>query len=340
MSLQQGKKRKLGSVPKSRVPQSKKARRQQAYNSDSSDNENGGVFMSASDAPKPDIDSSKRSNGSVMAQDRTLRESQVTATAPAKLPARASARQKNLGAKATKEPTPTESQESEEEDSQSSQDSDDQGISLGSDSRTEEESDSDTDNETDGSSDLEVSESTTTRKKPKRHDPSAFANSLSAILSSNLSRRKRSDPVLSRSKEATEASQALAESKLETKARRKLREDKRIASEKGRVKDVLLGDAKSRVSSAPDLDDTALANPDEGQSAAEILAQERRLRKTAQRGVIKLFNAVRAAQVKAEEEAKKLRESGYVGILKRSVKLGEMGRNAFLELVGAGGSRK
>jgi len=53
--------------------------------------------------------------------------------------------------------------------------------------------------------------------------------------------------------------------------------------------------------------------------------------------VVKLFNAVRAAQVRSEDAARKAREDGMVGIQKREEKISEMGRNAFLEMVGAGG---
>ena len=77
----------------------------------------------------------------------------------------------------------------------------------------------------------------------------------------------------------------------------------------------------------------------DGMSAAEIAAQERRLRKTAQRGVVKLFNAVRAAQVRGEEEARKTVDEGLVGVKKREERIGEMGRGAFLELVGGGGGK-
>lgn len=199
-------------------------------------------------------------------------------------------------------------------------------------------SDSDSDSESVSSnastSNASTSNSRPARTKPKRHDPDAFANSLTAILSSKLSTNKRVDPVLSRSKEALATSDALADSKLEAKAKRRMKEEKRLASEKGRVRDVLLGDRtdEGRIG-AEDGDST-------GPSVAEIAMQEKRLRKTAQRGVVKLFNAVRAAQVKGEEEDRRVRESGYVGSKRKEEKVGEMGRNAFLELVAGGGEAR
>lgn len=156
----------------------------------------------------------------------------------------------------------------------------------------------------------------------KRNDPAVFANSMTKILASKLSTSKRSDPVLARSATAALANAELADSRLEIKARRKLREDRKLALEKGRVKDVLLGtDAKG-------------TEGGDG-SVGEAMELERRLRKTAQRGVVKLFNAVRAAQVKGEEAA---RQGGAAG--RKRERVGEMSRQGFLELVAGGGKGK
>lgn len=157
----------------------------------------------------------------------------------------------------------------------------------------------------------------------KRNDPAAFSTSMAKILSSKLSTSKRADPVLARSATAAQASTELAESKLEAKARQKLREDKKLALDNGRVTDVLLGDAGGQDGGEVD-----------GQ-AALIREQEKRLRKTAQRGVIKLFNAVRAAQIKGEEAA---RQGGAAGRKKERVT--EMSKKGFLELVAGGGEKK
>lgn len=162
---------------------------------------------------------------------------------------------------------------------------------------------------------------TTSKTKSKRNDPSAFASSISAILSSKLSTSKRSDPVLARSATAAEANASIANSLLEKKARQKLREDKKEALEKGRVKDVLLG------TDLP-LDGS---EPAEGAVAA-MMEEEKRLRKTAQRGVVKLFNAVRQAQVRGEEAAKK---AGMRG--RKEERVNDMSKKGFLELVAGGG---
>lgn len=78
-----------------------------------------------------------------------------------------------------------------------------------------------------------------------------------------------------------------------------------------------------------------LLGTDAGVSVEEMMEEEKRLRKTAQRGVVKLFNAVRQAQVRAEEAAK---ESKGVTRGRREEKVGEMSKKGFLELVAGGGT--
>jgi Rrp15p len=174
---------------------------------------------------------------------------------------------------------------------------------------------------------------TTNSKKRKRNDPLAFATSMSKILGSKLSTSKRPDPVLSRSKEASEAAKELTESKIEAKARRSIREGKREALEKGRVKDVLLGStAGGAILPSITADGEEIIGP----SVGATMEQERRLRKTAQRGVVKLFNAVRAAQVKGEEAQLLARQKNMVGVVKRGETEREMTKKGFLDLIGGG----
>ncbi len=165
-------------------------------------------------------------------------------------------------------------------------------------------------------------------KKRKRNDPDAFATSMTKILGSKLSTSKRVDPVLARSKTALAASHELSNSRLEAKAKQKLREERKEQLDKGRVRDVLGLDRAATGNEAGD-----------GQSVGEIAEQEKRLRKTAQRGVVKLFNAVRAAQVKAEEAGREARKQGVVGVGRREEKATEMSKKGFLELIGGTGSK-
>ena len=167
-------------------------------------------------------------------------------------------------------------------------------------------------------------------KRKKRNDPEAFATSMSKILTAKLSTSKRSDPVLSRSVNAIQASKEMTDAALEKKAKSKLREDKRAALEKGRVKDVL------GASTAWD----SKHGKGEGVSVQQVMEEEKKLRKTAQRGVVKLFNAVRAAQVKGEEAARESRVKGLVGTARREERVNEMSKKGFLDLIAGGGGLK
>jgi hypothetical protein len=164
-------------------------------------------------------------------------------------------------------------------------------------------------------------------RKRKRNDPEAFATSMSKILGSKLSTSKRSDPVLSRSANAIQASKEITDLALEKKAKQKLRAEKREALDKGRVKDVL------GASTAFD----AANERGEGPTVQEMMELEKRLRKTAQRGVVKLFNAVRAAQIKGEEAAREAKAKGLVGQGRREERVNEMSKKGFLELIAGGG---
>ncbi|CAC9894055.1 unnamed protein product [Aureobasidium pullulans] len=180
----------------------------------------------------------------------------------------------------------------------------------------------DSDLEDDDEMDLSDNEDGEGRQKKtrKRNDPTAFATSMSKILGTKLTTSKRQDPVLSRSAAATAASKELADQKLELKAKRKMHAEKREALDKGRVKDVL-----------------GLNTPEV--STAQIQETEKRLQKTAQRGVVKLFNAVRAAQVQGEQARSEAKKEGVVGISQREERVSEMSKKGFLDLIATGGKK-
>jgi fusion and transport protein UGO1 len=177
--------------------------------------------------------------------------------------------------------------------------------------------------ESDASEDSEISATSTNnpRKVRKRNDPEAFATSISKILGSKLTTQKRAEPILARSKSAQEANKTLLDHKLTLKAHKQVLAEKKAALEKGHEKDVL-----------------GLQTTDV--STADIVAEEKRLRRTAQKGVIKLFNAVRAAQVKAEQAEKQAKATGVVGMAKREEKVKEMSKQGFLEMITGGGKQK
>ncbi|KAK5993575.1 Ribosomal RNA-processing protein 15 [Cladobotryum mycophilum] len=276
----------------------KKIRRQQRYNSDSESepeqNEQNEQNEQAFDAVNlldsdDDIHNANVDDGADVDENASS-SSEEEAPAPKK-PSKSKSKESAVEADQDDD---EEEEEEEEEESEPEYDDDDMG--------------------------LDVPERKT---KSKRNDPTAFATSLSKILSTKLSTSKRSDPVLARSAAAHEASKAAVDNALEAKAKRKLKEQKRVAMEKGRVKDVLV--ATHDVSGEPEM------------STSEILETERKLRKIAQRGVVKLFNAVRAAQVKASEAEKGARKDGVIGVKYREEKVNELSKKGFLELIASGG---
>ncbi len=172
------------------------------------------------------------------------------------------------------------------------------------------------------------------RLKYKRNDPNTFSTSMHKILGTKLSSTRRADPVLARSADAREASRHVVDAALEEKARRQLRLEKRAALEKGHVKDVLVAsNVPTRLAGASETH----RNDDTQESTATILATERRLRKVAQRGVVQLFNAVRAAQVKAAHAKKLVKQQGILGMDKREAKVTQLSRKGFLDLIASGG---
>ena len=187
-----------------------------------------------------------------------------------------------------------------------------------------------------GDSDSESSTPDSTKRKiRKANDPAVFSNSIAKILGSKLSTSKRADPVLACSATAREANQSISNSRLEAKAKHKLREEKRRDFEKGRVKEVLLGTDALWVTTGGKEAQTGHQPGQKPMTVGELQEQEKRLRKTAQRGVVKLFNAVRAAQVKGEEAAKNAKSGGRD---RKQERIGEMSKQGFLELVAGGGN--
>lgn len=197
--------------------------------------------------------------------------------------------------------SPENNEEGEEEDEEEEENDDASG------------SDASDDSDDDGDSDVSMTASNADRKTlSKRNDPTAFSTSISKILSTKLPTSARADPVLSRSKSAQQTSTEIADEKLDNQARAKLRAEKMEELDRGRVRDVL--------------------GVERGQTGA-VAEEEKRLRKTAQRGVVKLFNAVRAAQVRGEAAVKDERQKGTVGMGEREKAVNEVSKQGFLELI-------
>ena len=136
---------------------------------------------------------------------------------------------------------------------------------------------------------------------------------------------------------AQTATREIKDAQVEKLAKASLRAEKKAAKEKGRVKDVLLGGVSTGLLKGNGVDGAVIGREGE---VGKMMEQERRLKKTAQRGVVKLFNAVRIAQVRGEEARREAVGKGIVGAKRREEKVGEMSKKGFLELVASGGGSK
>lgn len=207
---------------------------------------------------------------------------------------------KNVKARESRKPEPQQNPQSDDDGEEG-------------DSATNASSDADDDEDDGAESDDSMPVDTAGKRAvPKRHDPSAFSTSISKILATKLPTSARADPVLSRSQTATQTTSQAAEDKLDHQARAKLRAEKKEELDRGRVRDV------RGISSG---------------QAGVVAEEEKRLRKVAQRGVVKLFNAVRAAQVRGEEAAKEERKKGTVGMGEREKAVNQVSKQGFLELI-------
>ena len=305
----------------------KKFKKQKAYHSDSEDDDHVEQSTTTTDFQPVNMDDS---------DDEDIEDAPVATTAPvpapepvvekkttpkpaapaksAPAPAAIQPKLKSALKQSKKVDLPSESEEDDDEEEDEEDDDVEDLDAL--DDEDLDDSDLEDDDELDLSDDAEGKQ----KKTRKRNDPTAFATSMSKILGTKLTTSKRQDPVLSRSAAATAASKELAEQKLELKAKRKMHAEKREALDKGRVKDVL-----------------GLNTPEV--STAEIQETERRLQKTAQRGVVKLFNAVRAAQVQGETARSEAKKEVVVGISQREERVSEMSKKGFLDLIDTGGKK-
>lgn len=150
-------------------------------------------------------------------------------------------------------------------------------------------------------------------KKKKNTDDGAdsFASAFSAIIGSKLKAYDRKDPILARNKKTLKK---LESDKLEAKAKRLLLNEKKQIQDKQRVK-VLLPSA------------------DEPEKVKEMIENERKLKKIAQKGVVRLFNAVLSTQIKTNLEISQEK----VGQSKKEELMNEISKEKFLDLVQAAG---
>ncbi|KAK7752181.1 pre-60S ribosomal particles component [Diatrype stigma] len=336
-------------------------KRQFEYHSDSDEEDSNPDFKPVNllDSDNEDLDNiavddvASASSGSDSDSDSAASSGEETSRQkPAKSAAAAAARSKKRKTEAAAKAEASGSK-SDKAGDESEEDNNDNNINGASDEEgdenSNEEEEDDDDNE---SSDEEGADgaltSTTTRRtganKSKRNDPTAFATSLSKILSTKLSTGRRADPVLARSADAQQAAREVLDSALEAKARKQMREQRRLAQEKGRVRDVLGGGVSAGVGVGLPTDaqrKKAITGGGGGDAGAAAYTQqaERRLRKVAHRGVVVLFRAVREAQERAAQAERDARRDGVYGVKTREEKVSEMSRQGFLDLIANGGGK-
>ncbi|KAG5370391.1 Ribosomal RNA-processing protein 15 [Yarrowia sp. C11] len=159
------------------------------------------------------------------------------------------------------------------------------------------------------SDDEEGMDASALHKAKKAKKDEAFGKAFSAILGSSIKAHAKENPILIRS---TKSAKELEDQKLEAKARRLIKLEKRKAAEKDRVK--------------------TLVPFDDPERAKEVLANEKKLKKVAQRGAIRMFNAILAAQT----GAKSLDETSVLGAKKRDEMASQMSKESFLDAVREG----
>lgn len=180
----------------------------------------------------------------------------------------------------------------------------------GSESESESEA-SEAEEDAEGSEDDDESFPLKKKKKAADDGRGTFANAFNAILGSKLKAYDRKDPILVRNKSTLKK---LESDKLEAKAKRLLLSEKKDIYDKQRIRD---------------LRPTA----EEPEKARAMLEKERQLKKVAQRGVVKLFNAVLATQVSTSHEL----EQERIGLSRKEELVNEISKLKFLDLVKAAG---
>ncbi|KAJ8145126.1 hypothetical protein OY671_001813 [Metschnikowia pulcherrima] len=180
-------------------------------------------------------------------------------------------------------------------------------------SSSEQEEQEDEDESAEESAEDSDDESFPLKKKKKNTDDGrgTFANAFNAIIGSKLKAHDRNDPILVRNKSTLKK---LESDKLDAKAKRVMLSEKREMQDKLRVTNLL-----------PAAHDT--------ENAREMIEKEKRLKKVAQKGVVKLFNAVLATQVRTNQDL----DQENVGSSQKQELLNELTKSKFLDLVKAAG---
>ncbi|WLF80546.1 pre-60S ribosomal particles component [Lodderomyces elongisporus] len=153
------------------------------------------------------------------------------------------------------------------------------------------------------------------KQKKNRDDGSeSFANAFNSIINSKLKAYDRKEPILARNKTTLKK---LESEKLELKAKKALLAEKKQFKDKHRVKQLL----------------PVVGEGEDPSQVRSILDKEKQMKKIAQKGVVRLFNAILATQVRTNVEVSKEK----VGQAKREELMNDVSKEKFLDLIAAAG---
>ncbi|GME87816.1 hypothetical protein B5S28_g2155 [[Candida] boidinii] len=147
------------------------------------------------------------------------------------------------------------------------------------------------------------------RKVNDSADSESFSKAVNALLGTRLKAYDRKDPILARSKKQLKAAES---EKLELKAKRLILAEKKQRLTASRNKNLL---------------------PTDDANARVIIEQEKKYKKIAQRGVIKLFNAILMTQTETTNASKEK----IIGETKKTELMTELSKEKFLDLIQAAG---
>lgn len=155
------------------------------------------------------------------------------------------------------------------------------------------------------------------KSKNSKHDDGStgFSAAVNAILSSHLKAYDRKDPIMARNKKVLKQSES---EKLEYKAKKALLAEKKKLLGKARKTDII----------------PIASGEDRSENIRKVLEKETALRKIAQKGAVKLFNAILATQVKTEKEVSE-NLSGIKNKEEKKELITEVSKEKFLDLVKA-----
>lgn len=205
----------------------------------------------------------------------------------------------------------SESSLEEKEDADDADDSVEEDSDLEGDVEVSDEEEEDEDEDEDDDDDDDIETELPKKKKKKQDDGSeSFANAFGNIIGSRLKAYDREAPIMARNKTPMKQ---LESDKLEAKAKRAILAEKKQLQDKHRIKNLL-------------------PSSEEPEKVRRIIDHERKLKKTAQKGVVRLFNAVLSTQVRTNQSINK----EQAGQTKKQELFNEMSKEKFLDLVQSG----